>query len=548
MKPLTDAEHSKARSIRLQQQINNTNKIIQNRKNNENKPNKTLETPLIQFSKADILKKKNRFNTLNAQMSVSNKLMKAGEDLEAGIIPQLADPRSTSEKLRDLQLQTQTCISNCKLLLSDNEQANELFTYLMGDQNMMMFFNYSFPDIKAYFDKKKNTLARTAILYIEQLQYVHQRTGGVDNPLQQQDYAQGVNQTMNAVFQTGLAGIQATRDMHNDNINNLNNAGTMLVNEMRNNIVPQITMLNDLRNELIVLNVNNTQEKADLMNKLDALIAVVDQDNTPEMQNAFEQAYANLNLPNSDDINAIVGEMNDNTQLIADKLDRLGGLLGSITIQNLEKVLFAGKGEKAGDEKAVSKKGKPEKLGKQEKPSKNSLDDFISRAFSADTFNNDVDKINQFAEAYGRETKTKTGKQRSLDAIAGDIYTNVIKYFKIIRKQELTGNTDYKDFSDGDVLALQSIFGDLKNADSQEELTKFYVDTQARLEQLMLHKGASTLDNMKGSTFYEPAGAAASTPPEVDIKQEGNGLKKKRKNKKKVVKKQKVKRKTRYIE
>jgi hypothetical protein len=220
MKPLTDAEHSKARAIRLQQQINNTNKIIQNRKNNENKPNKVLETPLIKFSKSDILKKQNRLNTLSTQMAVSNKLMKASEDLEAGIIPQLADPRSTSEKLRDASLQTQTCISNCKLLLSDNEQANELFTYLIADPPLMMFFNYSFPDIKIYFDKKKNVLARTAIIYIQQLWNVNTRTGGVNNPVQQQDYEAGVGATMNAVYQTGMAGMQEARDMNNANINN----------------------------------------------------------------------------------------------------------------------------------------------------------------------------------------------------------------------------------------------------------------------------------------------------------------------------------------
>lgn len=391
MKPLTDAEHSKARAIRLQQQINNTNKIIQNRKNNENKPNKVLETPLIKFSKSDILKKQNRLNTLSTQMAVSNKLMKASEDLEAGIIPQLADPRSTSEKLRDASLQTQTCISNCKLLLSDNEQANELFTYLIADPPLMMFFNYSFPDIKIYFDKKKNVLARTAIIYIQQLWNVNTRTGGVNNPVQQQDYEAGVDATMNAVYQTGMAGMQEARDMNNDNINNLNNAGAMLVNEMRNNVVPQINVLQDLRNEIVDMNIINIDSRGELLNKLDALIAVVDQDNTAEMQQAFEQAYANLNLPTNDDIDNIIEEMNDNTEKIGVKIDSLGGLLSTVTIQNLESVLSSVRGEKAG------KRGKPERTA---------LDDFISRAFTVDTFNNDPEAINEFANAYNIETTT----------------------------------------------------------------------------------------------------------------------------------------------
>ena len=531
MRQLTDSEHSKARALRLQQQINNTNAILKNRRENQNKPNKALETPLIKFSKEDILKKQNKFSTLNAQMAVSNKLMKAGEDLEAGVIPQIADPRSTSEKLRDLQLQTQTCMSNCKLLLSDNEQANELFTYLMGDQNMLMFFNYSFPDIKSYFDKKKNTLARTAILYIQQLQYVHQRTGGVDNPVQQQDYAQGVNATMNAVFQTGLAGVQAARDMHNDNINNLNNAGAMIVNEMKNNIVPQINILQELRNEIVDMNTININNRQDLLDKLDALTAVVGQDHTPEMQQAFEQAYSNLHLPDKNDIDNVMALMHDSTLLIGDKIDGLGGILETVTAQNLENVLTAirsGKGaKKAG--KAVDKE------------ERSSLDDFINKAFTPETFNDDIHRMDAFAMA----CNMSIDKNKPAKKLAGDIYKGVIKYFKIIRRHKLSGEAHY---SDRDRTILEERFGDLGDPNSYHELAIFYYETQKLLEDLMADRGAATLDSMKAGT-NEPAAATASTAmiDPNDIKQEGNGLRKKRKQNKKVVKKQKVKRNTRYI-
>jgi hypothetical protein len=309
----------------------------------------------------------------------------------------------------------------------------------------------------------------------------------------------------------------------------------MLLNEMRNNIIPQITMLNDLRNELVHLNVSNSQDQQDLLNKLDALIAVVDQDKIPDMQQAFEQAYVNLNLPNKNDIENIMGLMNDSTTFVGEKIDGLGEVLTSINARNLENVLTAGRGEKA--TKKVEKAGKP---------IKEPIDDFINRAFTPETFNNDINRMDAFASACGISITADNGKPKNPKALASDIYKGAIKYFKIIRKHELSGATV---FSDRDKALLEPRFNNLDDPDNQHELTIFYFELRDRLEELMVNRGASTLDNMKASIPQEPAAATASTPmiDPVEIKQEGNGLRKKQKPKKKVVKKQKVKRKTRYI-
>lgn len=242
----------------------------------------------------------------------------------------------------------------------------------------------------------------------------------------------------------GMAGINEARNMNNDNINNLNNSGAMLVNEMRNNIIPQLDLLVEIRNGL-----GNSQQ--DIVNRLDALIAVINRDqeiivNVPPMdqqaiQEAFEQAYINLHLPTRNDIGDILNEMRDGTAFVGDKIEALGHQFSSITAENLETIL----GVVQTSQKQTSKKT-PSKGRKMTEP----IDDFISKNFTSITFDNSFERVNNFAATFGIATETKGQKQRSMTELIKDINSKVIVPLRLIRANILTG---YQ-FTDREMMSL----------------------------------------------------------------------------------------------
>lgn len=489
MKQLSDSEYKVQHLLTLKRKIENSNKIINHRNSVLKTPKQSLMPQTIKFSKSDILKGNQKLSTIKAQTDISDKLTKASSDLEAGVIPQILDSRTTAEKQRDVQLQMKTCMTNCNLLLTDKEQANLLFTHLLGDQPLLMFFNFSFPEISTHFSKKRNVLADTVILYIQRLFQVQLRTLGVNDALQYETYVNGVNATnaavynasqgtTNAIVNMGLAGINETKNMNADNIINLNNAGAELINEMRNNAIPQIEVLVQLRNEIGALNTNNNYNQLDVLNKLDALIAVVDQEkqvivNVPPLdqqviQDAFEQAYLNLRLPSQNDITDIIDEMRLSTGLIGEKLDILGAELSTITANNLEAVM-----------KIIETPNKlktPQKI----KPRLEPIDEVIKNAITAQSFNDDLHKINEFAVSCGVPITTKEhGKQIAQKKLLQDINALVMVPFRMIRRHQLGikafGNTEFK--------TLDRQFGDLDEMANRDGMMEWFYN----VEEVIMH-------------------------------------------------------------
>jgi hypothetical protein len=507
MKQLSDSEYKVQHLLTLKRKIANSNTIINHRNTISKSQNKHLTPQTIKFSKADILKGNQKLSTLKAQTDVSDKLTKASTDLEAGVIPQLLDQRTTAEKQRDMQLQSKTCMTNCSLLLKDKEQANILFTHLLGNIPLLLFFNFSFPDISSHFSKKKNVLADTVILYIQRLYQVQLRTAGVNDALQYETYVNGVNatntaiynsgqNTTNAVVNMGIAGINEARNINTDNINNLNNAGAQLVGEMRNNIIPQLDLLAEIRNGLA----GNNQDMTD---KLDALIAVIDRDqeiivNVPPMdqqviQDAFEQAYINLNLPTKDDIGVIVGEMRGATDFVGEKLDALGQTFETITAENLEAIL----GVVQSSDKRKTKT--PSKGRKMTEP----IDDFISKNFTPLTFNNSVEDVNNCATTFGIPTETKGGKQRAMAELIKDINTKVVVPMRLIRANMLTG---YQ-FTEREMMNLSSTYQiPIGDPNTMDKLSQEYNKAEEYITTVLIEQNVyyDSRDTPEGKEEAEP--------------------------------------------
>ena len=128
MEKLSDRDYRAERKATINLQIKN-NQLI-NTALNKKPVVKDLSKKLIFtnfLSKNDKNYQTKHMQTLASAMTLSNKRDASKSEIDQGILPQLEDTRSQSEKQNDKILQQQIAQQNCRILITDPTEKNILF-------------------------------------------------------------------------------------------------------------------------------------------------------------------------------------------------------------------------------------------------------------------------------------------------------------------------------------------------------------------------------------------------------------------------------------
>ena len=291
MKPINDKEYKRIYVDRILSQLkNNSNKATHMKEIKMIKP-KTPINNLGKNSKNDNAFKNQYQKTLQEKINLNMKKDKSSEDVQMGIIPPIADNRTTEQKIADSISIHNTAHQNAQLLFKDPDQAGIFINWLLLQHlDMTLFFNEHFADIKMKFFSSKLLLAQRVIVFLKRLFEKEIRTGGLDDPLQRSDF-------INA---TGGQTEQPNSNYDGDGPDSFDNSSS--VGSISTYHTPNsITNLEGSREVL-----ERDLEKF-LMNKEDS-----NQQLTPAEQNALVHLEASetnadenlLDLPHNEDLNA----------------------------------------------------------------------------------------------------------------------------------------------------------------------------------------------------------------------------------------------------
>ena len=189
MEKLSDRDYRAERKATINLQIRNNQKI--NTALNKKPVVKDLSKKLIFtnfLSKNDKNYQTKHMQTLASAMTLSNKRDASKSEIDQGILPQLEDTRSQSEKQNDKILQQQIAQQNCRILISDPTESNILFNMLNQKPHLLGYFNDHFPEIKNKFGQQSNIKGIFVENAVERLFEIEQNTGGVNDPLQTKDF------------------------------------------------------------------------------------------------------------------------------------------------------------------------------------------------------------------------------------------------------------------------------------------------------------------------------------------------------------------------
>ena len=196
MKLTKDAEYKKIYMDRILSQLHNNSSIATHIKDS----NKRKLPPKVKINDNNMTKQDREFKakhmaTIQGTIDLNMKKDKSADDVLMGIIPPIADNRTTEQKVADFLTQRSTAMKNSQLLFSDSKEAQNFIYWLIVDKDMMYFFNESFIDIKTKFTGTKILLANRVKIYLQKLYEREMRTGGLDDPLQRTDFfgATGLN-------------------------------------------------------------------------------------------------------------------------------------------------------------------------------------------------------------------------------------------------------------------------------------------------------------------------------------------------------------------